>query len=202
MAPVWFPLGPHLLAYVDASGRIRVVETDPARVMASAAAVPGITALAWSADGRSLLEITPHGLWLRRLRFDKLAARVGLGRPRRIALPAGALVRAAAFAPHRPTIAVLLERRSRAGKPHSEALLVDPDGGPPSRLFAVSGRLDQLAWSPDGSRLLLAWPAADQWLFLPVDRRGHLEAIGSISSVFSPGHRGPALFPRIEGWCC
>jgi hypothetical protein len=170
--------------------------------LAAAPASTGVTTLGWSADGRALLELTPHGLWLRHLHLDKLADRIRLGAPRRVQLPAGAVVRAAAFAPRRRTIAVLLERRARAGEPRSEALLVDPDGGPPRRFFAVSGRLSQLAWSPDGSRLLLAWPAADQWLFLPANGRGHLRAIGNVSSVFSPGLRRQAPFPQIEGWCC
>ena len=68
--------------------------------------------------------------------------------------------------------------------------------------LSFSGHLSQLAWSPDGSRLLLAWPAADQWLFLPVRQGDHLRAVGNIASVFSPGLRGQPLFPRIEGWCC
>jgi dipeptidyl aminopeptidase/acylaminoacyl peptidase len=202
VAPAWFPLGTHLLAYVDAARRLRVAETDTARTLAAAPASPGVTALGWSADGSALLEISPRGLWLRRLHMDKLADRVRLGAPRRVPLPAGAVVRAAAFAPHRHTIAALLERRAQASEPRSEALLVDADGGPPRRLFAVSGRLSQLAWSPDGSRLLLAWPAADQWLFVPVKRGDRLRAIGNIDAVFSPGHGRAALFPQIDGWCC
>lgn len=202
VAPVWFPLGVHLLAYVDAGGRLRIIEPDTSQTLASATASAGVTALDWSADGRALLELTPRGIWLRHLRLDKLADRVRLGAPRRVPLPATAVVRAAAFAPRRHTIAALLERRARAGEPRSEALLIDANGGPPHRLFAVSGRLGQLAWSPDGRRLLLAWPAADQWLFIPTGGRGHLQAVGSISSVFSPGHNGATLFPQIDGWCC
>jgi hypothetical protein len=202
VAPAWFPLGPHFLAYVDAARRLRVVETDTGQTLAAAGSSPGVTAIDWAADGRALLEISPHGLWLRRLRMEKLAASIELGGTQRIPLPAGAVLRAAVFAPRRRTIAVLLARRTRTGGPRSEALLIDVDGGPPRRLFAVSGRLSQLAFSPDGSRLLLAWPAADQWLFLPVGGRAHLQAIGNIASVFSPGHRGQAPFPRIEGWCC
>jgi hypothetical protein len=202
VAPAWFPLGTHLLAYVDAAGQLGIVEADTSRTLASAPAAAGATALGWSADGRALLELTARGLWLRHLHLDKLADSVSLGKAQRIPLPAGALVRAAAFAPHQRMIAALLERRARTAEPRSEALLVDPDGGPARRLFAVSGHLAQLAWSPDGSRLLLAWPAADQWLFVPVDRRSHLQAIGSISSVFSPGLRGQAPFPQIKGWCC
>jgi hypothetical protein len=202
VAPAWFPLGVHLLAYVDAARRLRVIETDTGRTLASVPAALGVTALSWSADGRVLGEVSPHGLWLRRLRLDKLADRVRLGAPRRVPLPADAVLRAAAFAPRGSSIATLLERRAQTSEPHGEALLVDAGGGPPRRLFAVSGHLNQLAWSPDGSRLLLAWPAADQWLFIPTKGRGHLRAIGNIASVFSPGHRGRAPFPGIEGWCC
>jgi hypothetical protein len=200
VAPAWFPPGAHLLAYVDAGRRLRVVEADTARTLAVAAASPGVTALGWSADGRALLEQSPRGIWLRPLRIEKLAGSIRLGNARRVPLPADATVRTAAYAPRRETIAALVERHGRAGAPRSEALLIDV-GHPPRRLFAVSGRLTQLAWSPDGRRLLLAWPAADQWLFQPVGR-GHLQAVGNISSVLSPGLRRQAYFPRIEGWCC
>lgn len=202
VAPAWFPLGAHLLSYVDSTRRLRVVESDTARTLATASSSPGVTALGWSADGRSLLELSPRGIWLRPLHIEKLAGGIRLGRVRRVPLPVGAIVRTAAYAPRRQTIAALVERRGGAGAPRSEALLIDGGDRPPRRLFAVSGRLSQLAWSPDGKRLLLAWPAADQWLFLPVDGRGRLQAIGNISSVFSPGLRGQAPFPRIEGWCC
>jgi hypothetical protein len=200
VAPAWFPLGTHLLAYVDTARRLRVVEADTARTLAAAPTSPGVSVLGWSADGRVLIELAPHGLWLRHLYLDKLADRIQLGAPRRVPLPADAFVRAAAFAPQRRTIAALLERR-QANEPRSEALLIN-GGGRPRRIFAVSGHLGQLAWSPDGSRLLLTWPAADQWLFLPTSGHGHLQAIGNIASIFSPGLRGQATFPRIEGWCC
>jgi hypothetical protein len=202
VAPVWFPLGTHLLAYVDRAGQLRILEADTARTLAATSTSAGVTDLGWSADGRILLELSPHGLWLRSLHLDKLAEGARLGAPRRVPLPTDAVVRAAAFAPHRRTIAVLLEQRDQANEPRSEALLIDTNGGPPHWLFAVSGHLNQLAWSPDGSRLLLVWPAANQWLFLPTGGRGHLQAIGSIASIFSPGQRGQAPFPRIEGWCC
>jgi len=202
VAPAWFPLGPHVLAYVDAVRKLRVVETDTGQTLATTASSPGITAIDWAAGGRILLEASPRGLWLRHVRLAKLAESFRIGGAQRIALPAGAFLRSAAFAPQGQGVAVLLERRSRTGAPRSEALLIDTSGGAPRRLFAVSGRLSQLAWSPDGSRLLIAWPAADQWLFLPLGGRGHLQAVGNISSIFSPGHRGRAPFPSIEGWCC
>jgi WD40-like Beta Propeller Repeat len=202
VAPAWFPLGPHFLAYVDAARRLRVMETDTGQTLAATASSPGIAAIDWASDGRTLLEASPRQLWLRHVRLAKLAESFRLGSAQRIALPAGAFVRSAAFAPQGHDVTVLLERHSGTGAPRSEALLIDGAHRPARRLFAVSGRLSQLAWSPDGSRVLIAWPAADQWLFLPVGGRGHLQAIGNISSVFSPGHRGRAPFPRIEGWCC
>lgn len=199
--PVWYPPGPHVLAYLDAERRLVVAEADTGSTIDAARASPGLIDLSWSRDGDELLEIARRGIWLRDVRIGKLAGFFQLDAAGRVELPAAAVVRGAAFAPDGHTVAVLLERRSAAG-PRSEALLVDPSGGPTRRIFAVSGRLTELAWSPDGRRLLLAWPAADQWLFVPTKRGGQLRAIGDVASVFSPGRSGRAPFPRIEGWCC
>jgi Tol biopolymer transport system component len=200
--PAWFPPGPHLLAYVDAKHRLVVAEADGGRTIDSAAATPGVIGLSWSPNGGELLEVTRRGAWVRGVRIDKLAPGLRLGPAQRLPLPANAAVRAAAYSPRGDEVAVLLERPSKTGTPRSEALLISPSGGPSRRLFTVSGRLDQLAWSPDGSRVLLAWPTANQWLFVPVRQGNRLQAIGNIASIFSPGLRGQALFPRIEGWCC
>jgi hypothetical protein len=134
--------------------------------------------------------------------MSKLSSSLRLGTARRIPLPAAAVIRAAAFSPRGRTIAVLLDRSLGPGPPRSEALLIDPAGGPARRLFGVSGHLTELAWSPDGRRLLLAWPAADQWLFVPTEGRARLRAIGDIAAVFAPGNASRATYPRVEGWCC
>lgn len=202
VAPAWFPPGLHLLAYLSGGRRIAIAETDAGRTMDAADASPGVGGLSWSADGRRLIEISRRGLWLRDVRMSKLASSLELGTARRIPLPAAAVVRAAAFSPNGRTIAVLLDRSLGPGPPRSEALLIDPDGGPVRRLFGVSGHLTELAWSPDGRRLLLAWPAADQWLFVPVEGGARLRAIGDIAAVFAPGNAGRATYPRIAGWCC
>ncbi|HWA54045.1 MAG TPA: hypothetical protein VG816_07725, partial [Solirubrobacterales bacterium] len=201
VAPAWYPPGPHLLAFVDAKRRLVLAEADNGKTIDAAAASPAVAGLSWSPDGRELLEITGRGLWLRKVVPGKLTGLFLSKRTRRLGLPDGAVVRAAAFAPRRRIIAVLLERHSTTG-PRSELLLLDPAGGPPRRLFAVSGRLTELSWSPDGRRLLLAWPAADQWLFVPVARGPRLQAIGNVSAVFSPGQMGPTAFPQVDGWCC
>lgn len=200
--PAWFPLGPHLLAYVDGKGRIVVTEPDTGRTMDAAGALPGTTGLDWSRDGGELLEISRHGLRAREVQADKLAGGLRLGAARQIPLPPAALVRAAAYAPRGRAIAVLLERPAKSGPPRSEAIVVNAGGGFERRLFAVSGRLAELAWSPDGRRLLLAWPAADQWLFVPTGKGARLRAIGDVSAVFAPGQAGRVPFPRVEGWCC
>ena len=200
--PAWFPPGSHLLAYVDAKQRLIIAEADSGKKIDSAAATPGVIGLRWSRDGGALLEVTRRGAWVRDVRIDKLAAGLRLGPAQHLPLPAGAVVRAAAYSPRGNEVAVLLGRSSGSGTPRSEAILISPSGGPSRRLFTVSGRLDQLAWSPDGSRVLLAWPAANQWLFVPLRRGAHLRAIGNIASVFSPGAQGHPHFPRVEGWCC
>ncbi|HEX7058425.1 MAG TPA: hypothetical protein VF176_01055 [Solirubrobacterales bacterium] len=201
--PAWVPSGLHLLAYVDGKRRLRMVDTDSGELAASALAIPGTLGLAWSPDGSLLLEWTERGLWLRAVSSDKLSQRIETGPPRRVPLPRNAAVRAAAFSPRDRTIAALLRLPARpAGGPHSEVIAVDPDGGPRRRPFAVSGELSDLTWSPDGSRLLVSWPDADQWLFLSLRRAGRIQAVEGIASVFSPGHSGRAPFPKIDSWCC
>lgn len=200
--PSWFPPGLHLLAYVDGRRRVVVAETDTNRNMDAVGASPGVVGLGWSANGHELAEFSRRAIWIRNVRMSKLASSLRLGAARRIPLPAAAVVRAAAFSPRGRTIAVLLDRSLGPGPPRSEALLIDPAGGPPRRLFAVSGHLTELAWSPDGRRLLLAWPAADQWLFVPTEGDARLRAIGDIAAVFAPGNAARAAYPRVAGWCC
>jgi hypothetical protein len=58
-----------------------------------------------------------------------------------------------------------------------------------------------VAFSPDGRRLLVPWPEADQWLFVSPARAGHVGAVANIRRQFAPGRRsGP--FPDAVEWCC
>ena len=203
VAPAWWPLGPHLLAYVDAEHRARIVNADSRERLGSAALPPDVEEIAWSADGALLLAISPQSLQLRSVATAKLANRMTLGDAHRLPLPSGATIRAAAFAPRGDTLAVLLERPGRGAEPpHSTLALIDPLRGAFRPLYSASGRLAELAWSPDGSRLLVGWPEADQWLFIPISGRRRVQAIAPISREFAPGSTRPAAFPRIDGWCC
>lgn len=222
LAPTWAPSGVPLLAFADATGRVRLVATDgplarPAGEAASVKALPGIAALEWSPAGNALLEASPQALRLRTVALHKLDPGIELGRARRLPLPPGATLVSAAFSPGGDSVAALLRLPAgpggRAGGgiagPRSEIVLVDLRDLSTRRLFAVTGRLVGLTWSPRGDRLLAPWPEADQWLFVPVptgptDRLapGLIHAVGGVAAEFAPGAHLLARFPRVEGWCC
>lgn len=203
VAPAWLPLGPHVLAYVDAGSVLRIVNPDTAEALGSAPASRGARGLDWASDGSRLLEATPRSLRVREVRVSKLVSRLSLGPARRVALPVGAIARDAAYSPDGRSLAVLLQRPARDRRPaQSELYLMDRDGTTQRLLFTAPGLLSSLDWSPDGRRLLIAWPDADQWVFIPAEGRGRVRAIGGISREFAPGEPASALFPLIDGWCC
>lgn len=204
VSPAWVPQGPHLLAYVEAGDTLRIVNADTGEAIASAGARPGVEALDWAPNGARLLEATRRSLWLRDVSFDKVISGLRLGPPRRLSLPAGAAVQSASFSPRDGTIAALLalppgqERGAR-----SEVTLLATATDPPRPLFTTPGRLSDLEWSPTGSHLLIGWPDADQWLFVPSDGTGRVRAVGGISAEFDPGNStADSAFPRVQGWCC
>jgi dipeptidyl aminopeptidase/acylaminoacyl peptidase len=200
VAPAWAPGGAGLITYVDARARLRIARVDSGEGAGSAPAAPGIANLEWAGGGSTLLESSPRSLRVRKLTVNKLATALEIGAAREIALPSPASVRDAALSRGGDTVAVLLAPRS-AGPPRSLVLLAGTRGSAPRRLLSTPGRLSEIAWSPDGSHLLVAWPDADQWLFIPAHGRGRVRAVGEIARQFAPGDRG-AAFPRIEGWCC
>jgi hypothetical protein len=206
VAPAWSPSGAPELAYVDADGQLRIAAGEkpasrsgappgPAR----AGAGPNVTEIEWGAAGHLILEVSSAQLHLQRMRLSKLGARSEFGTRTRLAIGAGGTVIDAALGPGGPTVAAVVTRWQKHGTRSS--VLVFPPGRAKARsLLTVPGSLGELAWSPDGRRLLVAWPAADEWLFLPVGR-GQGRAAGEVSNAFSPGERA-ASFPRLEGWCC
>jgi len=197
VAPVWSPLGLNQLAYVDADETLRVVDVDSGAKLAKAPALPGVEMLDWGTSG-ALLEAGRQSLRVRMASVDKLAQTVALAAPSALDIPRGVVIRDVEIGPGGKVSAALVEVR-RAGESLSEVLLV-PAGGGFRRLLSLPGRLGELAFSPDEGRLLVSWPEADQWLFLPVER-GKPRALSGISAAFTPGSSA-APFPRVEGWCC
>jgi hypothetical protein len=198
VAPVWSPLGLPQLAYVDAAGELRIADSESGAALGSAPALAGIGSLDWGSSG-ILLEASRSALRVRAPRIDKLAQSILPGPTRTLPLPPGAVVRDAAISPQGKLVAALLSVRGPNG-PRSLVSLLIAAGGEPRRLLSVPGQLSGLAWSPNGERLLISWPQADQWLFLP-SGRGQPRALGGISRAFAPGARD-AAFPQVEGWCC
>jgi hypothetical protein len=150
--------------------------------------VGGAIELAWSPDGRRLLAVTAGGWWV----FGADGQVLARGPGRR-----GFALDGVAWSPRGDRIAIV-RRVSDA----SDVLLVDPAGRARDRvLFSGPGRFGRVAFSPDGRRLLVPWPEADQWLFLSVARGGHVGAVANIARQFARGAR-PGPFPDAVEWCC
>jgi hypothetical protein len=185
VAPAWRPDGAHVLAYVDRRDHVRVVDVDSGRRLWRSAQVGGPIDLAWSPDGRRLLAATASG-W-------RVFGADGLVLARR----SESGVSDVAWAPRGRRIAVVLSATSG-----STVLMMDPAGrGRPRELSSGPGRYGQVAFSPDGRRLLVPWPDADQWLFLSPSRTGHVAAVANIGRQFARGGRRGA-FPDAVEWCC
>jgi WD40-like Beta Propeller Repeat len=177
VAPEWRPPGlPHVLAYIDAEGRVYVLDADRCSLAWRSAPFQHPLLLRWSQDGRRLLLVTRDKL----VAFDDRRAR-----PLGVRSMRG--VTDAAFRPGSHELALV-----RGGE--ALALSADRLGATPHRLFRVTGRIGQIAWSPNGRWLLVTWPDADQFLFVHGRR---IRAFSGIARQFGGG-----AFPRIGGWCC
>jgi hypothetical protein len=206
VAPAWSPFGTPEVAYVNTEGQLRIASSEKKADrsgappdMAGAVAGRDVTQIEWAAGGRLILEVSSGQIHLQGMRLSKLEGRSEFGARIALSIPAGASVVDAALAPERQAVAAVVTHWRDHGT-SSEVLLFSPGAEKPRSLLTVPGSLGEVAWSPDGRRLLVAWPGANQWLFLPVGR-GKPRAVANISTAFSPGERA-ASFPRIEGWCC
>ncbi len=192
VAPAWRPRtgSRNVLAYADGAGRVRITDTDSGRsVYAGTTAAP--TALGWTRDGSQLFV----------LHRDSLQVLDGAGRQIwRTEFPPGRVATAATFVPGTEAIAAVLE--GSGAQRTSELVFVARRGGGvvKRRLFTGTGRFQGLAASPDGRELLLGWPTADQWLFIPTLYSNRIDAVDNIRRQFGTGRTGG--FPRVDGWCC
>ena len=175
----WRPGPRRELAYISAS-EIRVQDADTGRVVwrANRGRAEDISALSWSTDGRRLLVLAPHELRV----YDALGRVAAQDHP-----SAGTTNAAAEFVPGTHQVAV-----TRVHGAQSDVFLLRGK----RLLFRGTGVFYGLAASPDGRWLLVAWPTADQWVFIRADGR-KIVAVSNISAQFRS-----RTFPRVEGWCC
>jgi hypothetical protein len=175
VTPAWRSGSDRVLSYSRAGGTIETVDVTTGRTLWETPA--RARSLHWSANGRRLVALLPRSVAV----LDssgRVLRRVALPRPaRELALhPSGR--RAAVAVGHR-----VLEVRLAGAK-----------AGATAPLF--QGDIDGLAWSQNGSRLLLGWRGAGQWLLLgPGGRIRPLHDVGR--ELGSAGG-----FPRVAGWCC
>jgi hypothetical protein len=195
VAPAWLPReGRTVLAYARADGVVRVVDVDSGEELMRTPRTPGIREIFWTPDGflavLTTRELRVHGRRGRLLRSARAAQ--GHELLGAVALPGGraiyaefdeeagatALVRADCFAP-------------------DPCLLIGP-----AQVFRGAGRLQDLSLSPDGRWLLVAWPEADQLLFLRLPGIQKVVAVDDVRREFDPGGPARGSFPRLAGWCC
>lgn len=191
VAPAWKPGPEHVLAFVDPSGRVRVVDTDARRTLLHSPRLEGVLELEWAGDGATLLVLAERAL---------LSVAGPRGRHSvELELPPG--LAATAFAV-RPGTGEVAYATFSAATGRSSVSLHDPSSRESRLLFAGGGVLRDLAWSPDGRFVLVGWEMADQWLFVPTDASARVLGASGIARQFDPGSRGAPGFPRVEGWCC
>ena len=192
VTPAWRPGRGYTVSYVrtTSNGRtgqaVATVDADTGARLWSARIPARPLDLAWSRDGRGLVILLPDALQVRG-RDGRLRAE--------LPLPARSRARALALHPSGRRAAVALSRDG-----DSQVVVTGLTGEPVAwrRLFSGPGTFSELEWSPDGRRLLVAWPEANQWLLIG---RGRARAFSRVSRQLDPGVRG-AGFPRLSGWCC
>ena len=190
VAPAWQPHADHVLAYVDRVGRVTFVAVDRDAVLGRSTALGSPARLAWSASGRRLLVVTRGRI----VALDQ-RGRLIASRP----LRPGVVVHAIAWSPRSPVAAVSLTdprvggRIALLGLGHHRLTM--------RTLLAGPDRYGSVTWSPIGRRLLVQWPAADEWLFVDTRLEGRTHAVAGIARAFAPGAAHPP-FPGTADWCC
>ena len=176
----WRPGSRSELAYVSTDG-VRVVDVDAGRLVWRAELRPPapVRALEWSSDGRRLLALYPSSLRV----YDERGGVVAQDDP-----PDGTQDVDAAFQPGTHAVAVLRDHGAGA-----KVFLLRTG----RTVFEGSGELRQVIWSPDGRWLLVAWPGADQWVFVRATAPRTIRAAANVSAQFRT-----QAFPVVEGWCC
>jgi WD40-like Beta Propeller Repeat len=170
VAPAWEPgASGHVLAYVAAGDRVVVVDADRGTVAWRSRPYADPRSLAWSADGRSLALAT---------RTEVVVFDGATGHARLVAATG---VRALAFSSD-----------GRLALLRGDGVLLWSEGRLRT-LFVAPGRLDGIAWSPDGRWLLSSLPVADQWVFVQTRGARRVLAVSHIGRRFGGE-------PTLDGW--
>lgn len=180
----WDPARLHTVAYF-AGGAIVLRAADTRRVVWRTPIRVTPSALEWSTDGRYLAVESAK----------RVIVLDAAGHVHRTVSSLGNRLIEVAFRPatHRLAVSVRLPRRS-------EVRLVDVDHPGSARLlFAGPGIFGDIAWSPVGGTLLVAWPTADQWVFLHGSR---VQAVATINEQFPRADDKVPLLQFADRWCC
>jgi hypothetical protein len=192
--PAWKPLPPaaeQAVAFA-AGSRVLVVAVDTERVLGRTPPGPAPMEIWWAEGGRRLVTVTSSSVRVHGPRGRLL---------RTVDLPPGFTAAGSAVAPGGRRLAVIA--RAAGGRSTSQLLVIRLDrAAPPRSVFTTRGAFEGLAWSIDGSLLVLGVPAANQWLFVRPEGPVPLESVGGIRKQFGGG-REPrrGAFPRPAGWC-
>jgi dipeptidyl aminopeptidase/acylaminoacyl peptidase len=189
VTPEWRPRASHMLAYAPRANTVELAATDLRARVWRARLRDTISSLAWSSDGQTLAVAGRRAVWL----LDGVSGHVR----RRLAITSPGHVAALSFAPAGTQLAVAVNGV------RAHVLTVDAERqlAPLRPLFSGAGRFSQLAWSPDARWILVAWPAADQWLYIRSADVAGLTAVRAIARQFDPVAPVPR-FPSVAGWCC
>jgi hypothetical protein len=183
VAPAWRPATFHFLAYAQ-NGKVIVGDVGSRRPLWSRR-VGRTVALEWSPDGELLMVRGPRSLRV----FDQA------GKLRHELLLPGpaAPLTAASFSPS--SRAVAFAQRA-AGRGHVWLIpRLRPDGSAARELFAGPGSFTDLAWSPSGRWLLVAWREPNQWVFLSPAGDRRVRAVANVAQLFESGR-----FPDVKTW--
>ncbi len=182
--PAWNPARLHTLAYV-ARGTVVLQALDKGTLDWRTPIDLHPSDLEWSSDGKLLAVVSP----------GRIVILDAAGSVRRTVSMLGAQLIEASFAPGSHKLAIVERRAAR-----SEVRVVDVDHPGQARLlFAGPGVFGDLAWSPNAKWLLVAWPTADQWLFL---RGSNVHAVANIKAQFPRADGKGATLHLAGRWCC
>ncbi|MBK5233902.1 MAG: hypothetical protein JJE13_13095 [Thermoleophilia bacterium] len=184
--PAWRAGPAHTLAFASSPDRVTAIRADTGATEFSRAIRGRITGLKWT-DAGDLVVWSPRGAQL----LDAKGRSIWSLDP-----PEGSSIVDVAAAPGSESDFAVLESGRR-----STLVLAGPKAKR-KVLFKAPGRLAQPTWSPGGKWLMVAWPNADQWIFLNRDQPSRIKAFTGIAEQFSPGATSAAAFPRVAGWCC